>query len=295
MPDFYQPPSRPATPPVETSASFPKSSGRMELLSGDSQATHAVVLVGGIHGSYHYLDSWVPALSSSDNLVVGWDHNHQTSTMKEGAHTLAEALNNLKASGITDVTVVAYSMGGLVAKGAIDELSRTGEAEGFQSLDLHALGTPWGGFAAADIIRYLPGTELISNAIGYPMGMEMGPGSDYMSSLTREMPSNGEMHLYTSSADSVATPEVDSTKARYASIEANATSATEIADFKHGDYNKASADLLEASRGGAVPGFDTETLTASLDSPLNNQHAQKPEEVESLSVEKEADGASMGM
>lgn len=231
---------------------------RLETISGESSATHAIILVGGIHDNFKYFDAWVPAMSSADNLVLGFDHDHQAMTMQEAALTLAEAVRALKDQGITDVTIVAHSMGGLVSKGAIDELSRTGDAEKFDSIDLHALGAPWGGFAMADLARYLPGSEAISQAIGYPMGPEMGPGSEYLKNLSQPMPSNGELHLYRGDIDTVSTPEADNTKARYASTESNATSVTILAGFEHNDYNTAPPELLGSSRGETVPGFETQ-------------------------------------
>lgn len=263
----YRPP---ASPPSEFASEAKPAhvfSEKLEPLSGEASATHAVILVGGIHSNHDYFEKWVPALSGADTVVLGFDHNHRAMTMKEAAASLADSIGELKGRGITDITIVAHSMGGLVAKGAVDEMSRTGAADSFNTLDLHALGTPWGGFAIADLARYTPGSESISNAIGFPMGPEIGPGSDYMQSLAKPMPQNGEFHVYKGDVDTVSTPEMDSTKARYDSIERNATSATELVGFKHNDYSKAPPELLDSTIGKPVPGYDTQIAMASNVAP----------------------------
>lgn len=260
--------SKPAIPAeLRESKSEHVFSEKLERLSGDSSATHAVILVGGIHSNHDYFKDWVPALSDKNNVVLGFDHDHQAMPMKEAAASLANSIKELKDQGITDITIIAHSMGGLVSKGAVDELSRSGAAADFKSVDLHAMGTPWGGFAVGDLARYTPGSEFISKSIGFPMGPEIGPGSDYMKSLTQPMPANGEFHIYKGDVDNVATPAMDSTKDRYASIERNAVSATELEGFRHNDYKNAPPEVLEVSRDAPVPGFDTRAAAADAPKP----------------------------
>lgn len=283
-----------ATPQANHSEAKPAHvfSEKLERLSGDEHATHAVILVGGIKSNHDYFESWVPALSDKSNVVLGFDHDHQAMSMKEAAVSLAESIKALKEQGITDVTIVAHSMGGLVSKGAVDELSRSGAAEGFNSVDLHALGTPWGGFAVGDLARYTPGSEFISKAVGFPMGPEIGPGSDYMKDLAQPMPPNGELHIYKGDRDTVATPEMDSTKERYASIEKNAVSATELEGFGHNDYKKAPPEVLEVSRDAAVPGFETRAEVGSAPKPeVQAQAKENSERVASA----ESSSAAMSM
>lgn len=285
------PTSRPAAQ-SESSETKPAHvfSEKLERLSGDSSATHAVILVGGIHSNHDYFKEWVPALSSKDNAVLGFDHDHQAMSMKEAASSLANSIKELKAQGITDVTIVAHSMGGLVSKGAVDELSRTGAAAEFKSIDLHAMGTPWGGFAVGDLARYTPGSEFISKAVGFPMGPEIGPGSDYMKSLAQPMPANGELHIYKGDIDKVATPAMDSTRERYASIEKNAMSATDMEGFGHNDYKKAPPEVLEVSRDAPVPGFDTRAAEPAPKAEAQTQAKETSERVASADA-----GAAMSM
>jgi pimeloyl-ACP methyl ester carboxylesterase len=208
--------------------------------------THAVILVGGIYETSRYFDAWVPALASSDTVVFGWDHDHRTKSMPESAKVLARRIDELRAEGITDVMLIAHSMGGLVAKGAIDELSRTGEAERFSHLRVCAFGTPWGGYTLADLALIMPWSESISRLIGYPMGPDIGPDSAYMKSLASPLPPNAELNIYVGSIDDVALPDTRFTKARYKSVEVRASAIMTIEGFNHVEYNKASAELLNA-------------------------------------------------
>ncbi len=220
------------------SASVP---GRLHILKESSQVTRAVLLVGGIHDNYHYFDNWITALTGPDRVVLGWDHDYRSMMLSDSARSLAHDLGRLRQAGITDVLILAHSIGGLVAKGAIDEMARNGQAPAFSALNLHAFGTPWGGFAILRFTLGVPGSIAISKAFGYPMAKELRPGSDYLASLAQPLPPNGSLHLYVGNADRVALPARSATRRHYAQIEAHATTITTIDRFQHDDYNKAPA------------------------------------------------------
>ena len=265
-------------PPALAAGPALVTNSQLQLLSGDVSSTHAVILVAGIHDDHSYFADWVGPLSSSDNRVMGWTADHRAQTMQESALALAQSLAELKENGVTDITILAHSMGGLVAKGAVDELSRNGDAAGFNTVDLHAMGTPWGGFAMADIVRYLPGSDAISHAIGYPMGPEMGPTSPYLSSLAQPMPTNGELHIYRGTADDVATPEATRTKERYDSIEGLATSVTELQDYGHSDYAKMPLELLSPYLERPLPGIEILVMEPGQQIPVPAT-AEAPQEM----------------
>lgn len=212
---------------------------RLHSLTDNSQARRATILVGGIHDTYQYFDSWVAPLASADNLVLGWEHDHRATPMAISARLLAHDLADLRAAGIADITIVAHSIGGLVAKGAIDAITRDGRAHTFERLDLHAFGSPWGGFALLDVALRMPGSDAMSRTFGYPMAPELRPASGFLASLAQAMPGNGTLHMYVGMADHVALPLQSASRARHASAEAIAASLTTIDKLAHGDYSRA--------------------------------------------------------
>lgn len=229
---------------------------KLAAISAPDSSTKAVIFVGGIHDTYHHFDSWAESLSGPDTAVYGFDHNHSSSTMTAAGHQLADAIRGLQDEGITDVQVVAHSMGGLVAKAALNELAATGEAASFEHLQLDALGTPWGGFVLADTVDFVPGGQFFSELAGFPMAREMGPHSDFMKALPQEWPENMTFNVYHGTADSVARPETSFTQERFDANTAGADSVTLIEGFQHTDFVKAGAELLQASQGEMPPGFE---------------------------------------
>jgi hypothetical protein len=214
-------------------------SSHVLLLAGSIDAKHAVVLIGGIHDSYRYFNSWIPLLTQPDTMVLGWDHDTQSMNMAASANLLAQDLLQLNDRGITSITLIAHSIGGLIAKGAVDTLSRTKHAALFQHIDLDTFGTPWGGFAILDIAMIVPGSAIISRMFGYPMAAELMPGSDYLTSLAQAMPSNGTMHVYVGNKDNIALPLVFASRQRYERNEGNAATVTIIDNLTHDSYHQA--------------------------------------------------------
>jgi hypothetical protein len=221
-------------------------SEKMDIISKGIGVKHAVILIGGINGSYHYFDKWAPTWASTNTVVMGWDHDHRAMDMRAASLLLMKEIMSLKKYGIEELTIVAHSMGGLVSKGAIDELSRTKKSVNFSSIDLKAFGTPWGGYAAATMAGLMPGSETICRIFGYPMALNIGPNSEYMKNLAQPMPPNGKLNIYVGTTDGIALPETSSTKSRYASIEAFAFSINEMKNVDHNSYNSADADIMNS-------------------------------------------------
>jgi triacylglycerol esterase/lipase EstA (alpha/beta hydrolase family) len=213
-------------------------------VSGDAQATRAVILFGGIYETYHYWDTWAPLLEAPGVRVFGFDHDHSATSMSEAAKTLAQEITGLNAVGIDEVTVVAHSMAGLVSKAALNTMVEDGSSARFVKLELLAFGTPWGGFAFADSAHWLPGGTFISRAIGLPMGPEIGPGSPYMASLPQRWPANMHLQMYVGSLDRMANPGSGSTRHRYSEIEEDADTLTVLDGLRHKDYSTISPVLL---------------------------------------------------
>jgi pimeloyl-ACP methyl ester carboxylesterase len=218
----------------------------IEVVSYSENAHKAVILVSGIHEKGDYFEKWEGKLSQPDNAVLGYTRNHQTGSMTESAHELAGAIKELKAYGITDVHVISHSMGGLVAKAALNELAATGESKNFNRIEFDAFGAPWGGFAVVD---YLPAVKTVSKMIDFPMAAEMSPHSAFMQSLAADWPSNMQFNVYHGTADTISGPEVEATKERFAATVNKADSMTYINDFKHDDYVNAGTEVMSVARG----------------------------------------------
>lgn len=215
------------------------SSARLQRLAGPDAAFHAYVLVGGIHDTYDYFGLWADTLSAGGRAVFGWNHDHRSSPMAAAAGMLAEDLRILHRSGTGSITLIAHSIGGLVSKGAIDRLEAANDASRFQRLDLHAFGTPWGGFDALRWALSVPGSQMVSTLFGYPMSHELVPGSAYLASLRRAMPGHGKLHLYVGENDRIALPARSGARRRHARIEPYAASVTTIEKLRHNDYSRA--------------------------------------------------------
>ena len=232
----------------------------LTVLSSGEHPTHAVILVGGVYDDFQYWNSWRDQLAGPNNVVLGYDHDARTESMPKSAHNLAADIQSLKEQGITDVTVVAHSLGCLISKGALDDLTRSGHAADFQHIDLQAFGAPLGGFVAADLANELPGGHLFSNLFDRASSPDLGPHSDYMKSLTQPLSPNMDLHMYVGTDDTLVRPEASSTKALYSAIESQASTVTVIEGLGHVDYNSVGPEILNASRGEPVQGFDAVTF-----------------------------------
>lgn len=168
------------------------------------QAT--AVLVGGINDTYHFLDQWGERYRDAGLVVYGFECDYGSKTMTEAAELLSEGLTTLAEAGTDQLVITAHSMGGLVAKHALDRMAESGTIHRFRSIELNALGSPWGGFRLANLVRYAPFPVTVGRLIGYPMGVEIGSGSDFMRRLAMPLPSNAKLNVYHGTADSVATP-----------------------------------------------------------------------------------------
>lgn len=235
---------------------------KLAYISGETPAKSAIVVIGGIHDTYEHFKSWNKDLSAPDTLVVGFDHDHQSSTMTEASRKLANAIEALQVFGVEEVTVVAHSMGGLVGKAALDHLAESGVASRFTSIDFHAMGTPWGGFALAGI----PGSSYFGPKIGYPMSGEMSPGSDFMERLSKtSWPDNMSFTVYQGSADNVSLPSVLATHERYDEITGRADVIVTLEGYNHTDYVRAGADVLNAGKEPDAPGAEQARALAVQD------------------------------
>lgn len=203
--------------------------------SSACQEKRAAVLVGGVGEDWRYFSSWVPGLQKQGLCVFGFAYDHTTSTMPEGADLLSRDLETLREQGFSEILLLAHSMGGLVAKRALQTAPMDGGADPV-SVHFHAYGTPWGGFFWANFARFTPGADFVLRRTGLPMAVDIGSTSAFMVSLQSPLPPNVSTTLHNSLADTVATPQTWDGKQLFASATEQAQQVRTYSDLGHAEY-----------------------------------------------------------
>jgi pimeloyl-ACP methyl ester carboxylesterase len=207
----------------------------LQLLGAGERHAQAIVLVSGVNNTWRWFAPWFPELQAQDADLYGFTGDHRARTMTDNARALAEGLAQLQAQGVRRVTLLAHSMGGLVAKKALHLLAEQGRLQQFDSVAFTAYGTPWGGSGWAMLAR-LPGSSLVTRALALPMAREMDPRSDFMASLRQPLPANVRFEILESEADDVALPRVAAAVAQYRAILAQASVVERVAAVDHDGF-----------------------------------------------------------
>jgi hypothetical protein len=204
-----------------------------------TRSDRAVVLIGGINdNTQRVFEPWHGQLQKSGAAIYKFTADHRSQQMSASAVQLANALERLRAEGVTDVTIHAHSMGGLVAKRSLHLLETQGLLLRFTRVRLAAYGTPWGGFWWGDLARSIPGSWVIVWALRMPMTYEIGSTSEFMQSLRKALPVNVSFIVVESADDLVARPSDSASKSQYAAILAQATTVRRLTNVRHFDYMK---------------------------------------------------------
>lgn len=238
--------SAPATDAPMQSVSSPDADNRdsagaedeppLTVLFRGNRPRHAVVLLAGIYNDHEYFRPWQESFDGEDVLLLGWLPAHHVQRLEDTDRLLARELMRLHEQGIRTVTLLAHSIGGLIAKGAVDRLHREGLAASFNTLELHAFGTPWGGFPGADLAHTNPLGHLVSYLARNPAWLDLGTHSDYLAALARPMPPNGQLFNYFSVYDEVALPGTDAAAQRYQALLQHASVSVRVSGDDHTAY-----------------------------------------------------------
>jgi pimeloyl-ACP methyl ester carboxylesterase len=204
----------------------------------ESESTTAIVLIGGLNKNYHFLKEWETQLKDGDASVYGLDDDFRSISLKDSSWHLAVSLAALADKKKNHLVIIAHSLGGLVAKHALGRLNDFGLLTRFRKVELHAMGSPWGGSYTANIVPYLPFYRSVVELIGYPMILDIGSESDFMRSLFARLPSNVSFYLYEGTEDTVSKPETESTRERYEASATSATSRTVLRGMNHNGFKK---------------------------------------------------------
>ena len=214
---------------------------------GPSVATRpqeVAILIGGINDTWRSLDGWVPVHAEAGRAVLGYTYDQRHDDLATSARRLAQALDVLAAQGVRRLHITAYSMGGWVAKAALDRMTADGSIEAFDTIDLTALATPWGGFGRANIVWHLrsvptPGlARAFSRVIGKPMGFEVGSRTPFVRARRAALSPRVTFHVFEGGADEVATPRTAEERENYEAVVALAATRVTVHGARHIDMRQ---------------------------------------------------------
>jgi alpha-beta hydrolase superfamily lysophospholipase len=201
----------------------------------------AAILIGGINETWRSLGDWVPVHAAAGRQVLGYTYDQRHDDLETCARQLAEALTSLAGQGVRRLHITAYSMGGWVAKAALDRMTADRSIDLFEAIELTALATPWGGFGRANIVwrlRHVPTAGIaraFSRAIGKPMAFEVGSRTPFVRARRAPLSPRVRFHVFEGGADETATPRTREERENYEAVVALAATRTLIRGARHAD------------------------------------------------------------
>jgi hypothetical protein len=216
----------------------------------------AAILIGGIDDSWRCLAGWEPLHAAAGERVLGFSYDQKRTDLATNAQSLEVELLGLRREGVRRLSITAYSMGGWIAKAALDRMTEDGTIAQFESIQLVALATPWGGFERANIVWHLrffptPGlARTISRVMERPMGFEVGSATPFIHARRAPLPENVSFYVFEGGADEVATPHTRQERENYEAVVALARRRIYIPGATHGDMSAPRAVDLGAGRKG---------------------------------------------
>ncbi len=203
----------------------------------------AAVLIGGIDDSWRRLNGWVPLHAAAGERVFGFAYDQKRTDLATNAQRLEVELLGLRREGVRRLSITAYSMGGWIAKAALDRMTEDGTIAQFESVQFVALATPWGGFERANIawhLRFFPTPGLarkISRVMDRAMGFEVGSATPFVHARRAPLPPNVDFYVYEGGADEVATPRTRQERENYEAVVVRARRCIHIPGATHRDMS----------------------------------------------------------
>jgi alpha-beta hydrolase superfamily lysophospholipase len=230
---------------------------RPSLVSATSRPARdpaaAAVLIGGINDSWQRLSGWVPLHAAAGRRVLGFAYDQKRTDLATNAQTLEVELLGLRREGVRRLHITAFSMGGWIAKAALDRMAADGTIAEFETIELVALATPWGGFERANVawkLRFFPTPGLarrLSQALELPMGFEVGSATPFVRDRRAPLPANVAFYVCEGDADEIATPRTRQEHENYEAVVALARRRIRIPGANHRDMSV--PRLLDLGRG----------------------------------------------
>jgi hypothetical protein len=221
----------------------------------------AAVLIGGINDSWQGLAGWVPLHAAAGRRVLGFAYDQKHTDLATNAQTLEVELLGLRRDGVRRLHITAYSMGGWIAKAALDRMAANGTLAEFETVELVALATPWGGFERANVawkLRFFPTPGLarrLSRVLELPMGFEVGSATPFVRDRRTPLPANVAFYVCEGGADEVATPRTRQERENYEAVVALARRRIRIPGATHRDMSVPRALDLERGRTGLAASY----------------------------------------
>ncbi len=207
----------------------------------DPDPASAAVLVGGINDTWLSLAGWVPIQVAARRQVFGYAYDQRVDDLQTSAGKLAEALSGLAERGVRRLHLVAYSMGGWVAKAALDRMAADGSIAAFESVELTTLGTPWGGFDRVNVAWRLRGfptpalARAFSRLIAKPMAFEVGSRTPFVRARRAALAPHVTFRVFEGRCDEVARPRTATERENYEAVVALASERVTVAGARHRD------------------------------------------------------------
>ena len=198
-------------------------------------SSKAVILVGGIFSDWKYFEPWLPDILAENDCVFGFTLDHTNASMSANAARLKSDLDALQKEGVTGVLVLAHSMGGLVARKAVLAHAEGASKEPL-AVDLHAYGTPWGGFFWSNLVKWTPGLDTVLTWMGLPMTTEIGSKAAFMNEFKNPLPTSVRMVIHQGIADGTAAPEEGTEAEQYLLATGGASKVVYYSGVGHNDY-----------------------------------------------------------
>lgn len=190
------------------------------------QMHHVVVLVHGLDEPGDIWDELIPALQQAGHTPLVFVYPNDQPIV-DSAKRFNEQLNRLPALGITSISMVAHSMGGLVSREVLTNPQYTGYPKVTR---LITVGTPHHGSSLAhfqfvgelreQIVRMFSGNGILFGAVFDGAGeakIDLLPGSTFLTALnSRPMPKGVAMTSIIGIASPVTADEIKAFEKRFA-------------------------------------------------------------------------------
>ena len=231
-------------PAAEASGGAPRAGGLLTCDRFGDDATGTAVLIGGIGDDWRSLREWVPLHAKAGLRVCGYSYDSRRVTMSAAARELQRVVEGLPLSESRRLRFTGFSMGGWIAKAALDAMVESATIRRHEEVDLLALGTPWGGFSSANVVwrlRSFPSPAIargIARLIGRPMAFEVGARSPFVHERRAPLPARVRFLVCEGDADRVARPRTRQERANHAAVLAAATRRVMLAGATHEDLRR---------------------------------------------------------